>query len=445
MEGKGYITSYTNTWRNVYTGGTSRVGTGTNTKAINFTAGSNVTISYEAAGTGSGQSGNANYFNVKIAATDTTYTNGTGISLSGTTFSLNVAGAKTALGLGSMAYETANNYLTTTTAENTYLTGTSNKNITKNVTNSSNTWGAVGFNEGDNSKFNLYSLRFGSTPDNSFGGNLLAYGTGIMFGGTDTRGFVSLSYNTGHVEFGGGSVSTPTSTVGWHFGINGTDGVTYDLPTIASNAANGNTAYNSLGDYVSISGTETITGTKTFTGGLYLKFANPRVIFQAADGTVHGNIAARSAGVLEFYDLSNYRTVYHSGNSNGSSFPWACSTLTANDAIVTAINTGIAALDTGDSLRKILYLNATNHLIIGNDLKDVPTGGNTYLRGVELHLQTAALGGSWADRLVITSSGAASFSSTVSIASNTTIGGYVSAKAVSFAASPYQASLSAKG
>lgn len=36
--------------------------------------------------------------------TDTTYTNGTGISLSGTTFSLNVAGAKTALGLGSLAY-----------------------------------------------------------------------------------------------------------------------------------------------------------------------------------------------------------------------------------------------------------------------------------------------------------------------------------------------------
>lgn len=64
----GYITSYTNTWRNVYTGGTSRVGTGTDTKAINFAAGSNVTITYEAAGTGSGQSGSANYFNVKIAA-----------------------------------------------------------------------------------------------------------------------------------------------------------------------------------------------------------------------------------------------------------------------------------------------------------------------------------------------------------------------------------------
>jgi uncharacterized protein YfaS (alpha-2-macroglobulin family) len=53
----------------VYTGGTSRVGAGTDTKAINFVAGSNISVSYEAAGTGSGQSGSADYFNVKIANT----------------------------------------------------------------------------------------------------------------------------------------------------------------------------------------------------------------------------------------------------------------------------------------------------------------------------------------------------------------------------------------
>lgn len=63
----------TNTWRNIYVGGTSKVGTGIDTKAINFKAGSNVSISYVAAGTGSGQSGNANYFDVVISATDTTY------------------------------------------------------------------------------------------------------------------------------------------------------------------------------------------------------------------------------------------------------------------------------------------------------------------------------------------------------------------------------------
>ena len=63
----------TNTWRNIYVDGTSEVGTGIDTKAINFKAGSNVAISYVAAGTGSGKSGNANYFDIVISATDTTY------------------------------------------------------------------------------------------------------------------------------------------------------------------------------------------------------------------------------------------------------------------------------------------------------------------------------------------------------------------------------------
>ena len=40
---------------------------------MNFVAGSNVTIDYIAAGTGSGQSGSADYFNIKISATNTTY------------------------------------------------------------------------------------------------------------------------------------------------------------------------------------------------------------------------------------------------------------------------------------------------------------------------------------------------------------------------------------
>ena len=66
-------TAYSNTWRNIYTNGTSVIGTETSSKALNYKAGSNITITYEAAGTSTGQSGNANYFNIKISATDTTY------------------------------------------------------------------------------------------------------------------------------------------------------------------------------------------------------------------------------------------------------------------------------------------------------------------------------------------------------------------------------------
>jgi hypothetical protein len=72
-DSKGHITGVTttsianpnsNTWRNVYVGGTSSVGTGTNTKAVNYKAGTNLSVSFQAAGTSSGQSGSANYFNV---------------------------------------------------------------------------------------------------------------------------------------------------------------------------------------------------------------------------------------------------------------------------------------------------------------------------------------------------------------------------------------------
>lgn len=55
-------------------------------------------------GTYSGTGGSASTLTLNLTAVDTTYSAGTGISLSGTTFSLNVAGAKTALGLGSNAY-----------------------------------------------------------------------------------------------------------------------------------------------------------------------------------------------------------------------------------------------------------------------------------------------------------------------------------------------------
>ena len=62
-----------NTWRGMYIGGISKVGNNVDTAAINFVAGSNVSIDYVPAGTGDDQTGTASYFNVKINAADTTY------------------------------------------------------------------------------------------------------------------------------------------------------------------------------------------------------------------------------------------------------------------------------------------------------------------------------------------------------------------------------------
>lgn len=260
VEGKGYITSYTNTWRGVYTGGTSRVGTGTGTKAINFVAGSNVTVSYEAAGTGSGQSGSADYFNVKIAATDTKYTNGTGISLSGTTFSLNVAGAKTALGLGTMAYETASNYLTTTTAASTYVKfspGTSEQTISSSISSfvkgvinlwrsSGDHYAFLGFSNGTTETY-LGGIGFKSQSDHNLyhkdgsnyytifdENNYTSYVNATNFPGLNKTGTVT-------------KVSTGTGLTGGDITTTGTISIS---STYQSYITHGESAYNSLGNYV---------------------------------------------------------------------------------------------------------------------------------------------------------------------------------------------------
>lgn len=67
-------TSYSNnsnTWRNVYLNNSSVIGTGTGTKAINFVAGSNVSLEFKTYGTGENESGSSNYFNIEISAVDT--------------------------------------------------------------------------------------------------------------------------------------------------------------------------------------------------------------------------------------------------------------------------------------------------------------------------------------------------------------------------------------
>ena len=83
----------TNTWRGIYVKGTSSIGTANTTKALNFAAGSNVSLSFAAAGTGSGQSGNANYGTITISATDTTYESKAAAS-GGTAVSLVTTGEK---------------------------------------------------------------------------------------------------------------------------------------------------------------------------------------------------------------------------------------------------------------------------------------------------------------------------------------------------------------
>ena len=102
-----------NTWRNVYIGGTSCVGTGTGSKAINFLGSGSVSVSYLASGTGSGQSGSSNYFTVQISASDTRYTAGQQGKTSTKLFLVGTETTGSASGTYATSYTNSNCYVGT--------------------------------------------------------------------------------------------------------------------------------------------------------------------------------------------------------------------------------------------------------------------------------------------------------------------------------------------
>nr|DAW49693.1 MAG TPA: hypothetical protein [Caudoviricetes sp.] len=85
------------------------------------------------------------------------------------------------------------------------------------------TWGAIGINADGHV---LKSIRVNkAAPD-----WLLAnYSAGIAFGGEDTRGVISASYDVPKVKFAGGNGNKPN----WHYSLLGTSGKEYNLDSYA--------------------------------------------------------------------------------------------------------------------------------------------------------------------------------------------------------------------
>lgn len=67
------------------------------------------------------------------------------------------------------------------------------------------------------------------------------YGSGILYGGSGTKGFMSSAYNEPLIMWAGGNGSSDDSVPRWYIGIRGTHKSIYNLTTIASEA---NAAYN---------------------------------------------------------------------------------------------------------------------------------------------------------------------------------------------------------
>lgn len=67
------------------------------------------------------------------------------------------------------------------------------------------------------------------------------FGSGILYGGSDTKGFMSSAYNEPFIMWAGGNRSSDDPVPKWYIGIKGTHKSIYNLATIASEA---NAAYN---------------------------------------------------------------------------------------------------------------------------------------------------------------------------------------------------------
>ena len=78
------------------------------------------------------------------------------------------------------------------------------------------------------------------------------YSAGIAFGGGDTKGVMSIAYDSPIIKFAGGNGTGPR----WWMGVKGTASKTYNLDGFL-------TQHQSLADYVTIGTTQTITGQKT--------------------------------------------------------------------------------------------------------------------------------------------------------------------------------------
>lgn len=84
----------------------------------------------------------------------------------------------------------------------------------------------------------LLSVRINSPAPGWCVGN---FGSGILYGGSDTKGFMSSAYDEPFIMWAGGNGISDDSVPRWYMGIKGTHKSIYNLATIASEA---NAAYN---------------------------------------------------------------------------------------------------------------------------------------------------------------------------------------------------------
>ena len=156
-----------------------------------------------------------NYTDYTVTKTGTGASGSWGISITGTATALTSnAGSTTQPIYFSSGKPTATSYCLETNVKYTYI-----------YPNSTGTWKTIGGREDGKV---LMVTRYSSDVPNWVPGN---YASSILFGGSDTKGYLGIQYNTPIVSFAGGHIAGATDdNPVWYFKISGTSGKTYTFP-----------------------------------------------------------------------------------------------------------------------------------------------------------------------------------------------------------------------
>ena len=224
----------------------------------------------------------------------------------------------------------------------------------------------------------LLSVRINSPAPEWCVGN---YGSGILYGGSDTKGFMSSAYNEPLIMWAGGNGSSDDSVPKWYIGIKGIHKSIYNLATIASEA---NAAYNLRHSHANKSVLDGITSAlvnnwnvaytfvNTITGTDTDKVINKweEIVNFLAGITEDNKLNTLLNSKLSVYELANNTNVGAIKN-NGIYY----STTDASSGTLTnsPFNTGFALInmtsyDGGDDLRRSrLAFNAYGEIKVSND------------------------------------------------------------------------------
>ena len=235
----------------------------------------------------------------------------------------------------------------------------------------------------------LLSVRINSPAPEWCVGN---FGSGILYGGSDTKGFMSSAYNEPFIMWAGGNGSSDDSVPRWYIGIKGTHKSIYNLATIASEA---NAAYNLRHSHANKSVLDGITSAlvnswntaynfvSNITGTDTDKVINKweEIVNFLAGITEDNKLNTLLNSKLSVYELADNTNV---GTIKNNGIYYSTTDASSGTLINSPFNTGFAFInmtsyDGGDDLRRSrLAFNAFGEIKVSDDRDQANTAETWY-------------------------------------------------------------------